>query len=142
MTESESMLANLDRGESVVMEMGDDVLVIERRPKSNSWEVGDVVKDRESDGDDLMLVVHPSTETIDNVVVGGINIGSANKNYPSDDTATYCIYLNNLIDSIGGIPENLSMFFRDGKFRVLNVKAYAYPSTRLEDASEEFDGEV
>jgi hypothetical protein len=139
MTESESIPANLDRGESVVMEMGDDVLVVERRPKSSNWEVGDVVTDRESDGDDLMLVVHPSTDTIENTIVGGINIGNANKNYPSDDTSVYCVYLENLLGSIGGIPEDLGMFFKDGKFRVLNVKAYAYPSTRLEDASEEYE---
>lgn len=130
-------LQNLDRGESVLLEMEDDVLVVERRPLKSDWEIGDAVRDRESDGDQTMLVVHPSTETINNVTVNGVNIANANKNYPEDDTAVYCIYLQDLMDSIGGIPEDLGLFFKDGKFRVLGVKAYAFPSTRLKPANED-----
>lgn len=141
MPETDLTDMNLDRGESVILDVGDDVIVIERRPKKSDWEIGDVVEDRDSDGDEKLIVVHPSDEVIEDVSVGGINVANANKSYPKDDTAVYCIYLRQLIDSIGGIPEDLEMLFRDGKFRVLNVKAYAYPSTRLEDVEDDWEHE-
>lgn len=145
MSEAETALNGIDleRGESVVMNMGDDVLVIERRPRRSDWEVGDVVQDRESDGEEAMIVVNVSDELTKEVTQGGINIAEANKNYPEDDTAVYCIYRRNILDSIATIPEPdvLSDLFQDGKFRVLDVKAYAFPSTRITEVEESEEDE-
>jgi len=127
---------DLERGESVQITMGEDVFHMERRPRKSDWEVGDVVHDREKDSDDEMLVVNVSNRAVSNVNIGGLNVAEANENYPSDDTCVFVIYKETLLNSIDEIPDDLGMFFKDDKFRVLGVKAYGFPSTRLVSANE------
>jgi len=131
MKEIDPIAKSLEVGDSITIDIGDDVLTLHRRPKGEKWNVGDIVYDRESGGNSEMIVVNVSNDPVKDVVQNGVNIGNANGNYSENDNAVYCIYKNNLLDSIGGIPDDLDMFFKDGKFRVLNVKAYAYPSGRL-----------
>lgn len=122
---------DLKRGESVEITMENDVFYMERRPKKSDWEVGDIVFDREKETNEELIVVNVSSRVIENVHIGGLNVAEANENYPRDDTCVFAIYKQNLLDSIGEIPNNLEMFFKDDKFRVLGVKAYGFPSTRL-----------
>lgn len=127
---------DLERGESVEITMGDDVFFMERRPRKSDWEVGDIVHDREKDSTDELLVVNVSNRVISDVNIGGLNVAEANEKYPSDDTCVFAIYKENLLNSIDEIPDDLGMFFKDDKFRVLGVKAYGFPSTRLEQVDE------
>jgi len=122
---------SLKTGDTLTIDAGDDIITLYRRPKRADFEVGDIVYDRESGCSNQMIVVHSSNEPVNEIVQNGVNIAKANRNYDKSDNAVYCIYKNNLLDSIGGIPDDLSMFYKNGKFRVLGVKAYAYPSGRL-----------
>lgn len=127
---------NLDIGETMQVDLGDGTkLTMRRLPDAPEWDIGDVVVDRERDNEDQdeLLVVGVSEEPIKNINVGGINTFEANKQYgysPNEPT-TYIIYKNNLLESIGGIPDDLNMFFHNQKFRVLGVKAYPFPASRL-----------
>lgn len=131
MREIDPIAKSLKVGDSVTVDFDGDVLTVHRRPKSDDWEVGDIVYDRESGGDNQLIVVNISKDPVKDTVQNGVNIAKANRNYDKNDNAVYCIYKNDLLNSIDTIPPNLDTFFKNGKFRILNVKAYAYPSGRL-----------